>query len=195
MNKKRTCSQIVQPKRIVNLKQRAQRGDDKRARPQTAGHRVIPLTRGKFAIVDAADHSRLAKHKWHTAESRGRFYAQRWHKGKTVKMHRVILKAPPGMFCDHKNHNTLDNRSSNLRICTPAQNAYNQLPRSGGTSRYKGVVWNKERRKWTARIKHEGRTFHLGCYDYEADAAIAYDDKAIELFGEFACLNFNYRRR
>ena len=114
-------------------------------------------------------------------------------KSKTIKMHRAILNAPPGMFCDHKNHNPLDNRRCNLRTCTPLQNACNQLPRPGGTSRYKGVFWQKQRRKWVARIKHRGRTFHLGYCNYEADAAIAYDDKAIELFGEVACFNFHHR--
>jgi len=155
-------------------------------------HRVIPLTQGKFTIVDAEDYDRLAEHKWCAAEISGNFYAQRGAKGTTIKMHREILNIPPGLVCDHKNHNTLDNRRCNLRICTPAQNNYNQLPRDGGTSRYKGVHWHKEHRKWQAQIQHQGRMIHIGYYDYEADAAIAYDDMAIELFGEFACLNFNY---
>ncbi len=155
-------------------------------------HRVIPLTQGKFTIVDAEDYDRLAQHKWYVSDNRGLFYAQRRQNGRTIRMHRVILNVPTGLVCDHKNHNTLDNRRCNLRICTPAQNRYNQLPGTGGTSRYKGVYWDKDVRKWRARIQHQGRMIHIGYYDYEADAAIAYDDTAIELFGEFACLNFNY---
>ena len=57
----------------------------------------------------------------------------------------------------------------------------------------RGVFWHKQHRKWVARIQYKGRTFHLGCYDCEANAAVACDDKAIELFGEFACLNFHCR--
>jgi hypothetical protein len=156
-------------------------------------HRVIPLTQGKFAIVDAEDYERLSRHKWRVLKIKGdRFYAARTAGGKTILMHREIMNPPPGMLCDHKNHNTLDNRRSNLRICTAAQNQQNRLPNTGGTSRYKGVLWHKEHQKWQAKIGYNGRHIHIGYYDYEADAAIAYDDMAVELFGEFACLNFNH---
>ena len=156
-------------------------------------YRFIRLTRGKFAIVDAEDYGRLSRHKWHACGRKGCCYACRSHNGKTIEMHREILDAPAGMVCDHRNHNRLDNRRRNLRICTPSQNCQNRRPQPGGTSRYKGVYWNRDARKWLARIQHRGRLIHIGCYDYEADAAIAYDDMAIELFGEFACLNFQYR--
>ena len=155
---------------------------------------MIPLTQGKFAIVDAEDYERLSEHKWYAKKVKGgRFYAARNAGGKVIKMHREILDVPPGMVCDHKNHDTLDNRKSNVRICTPAQNNYNRLPQAAGTSRYKGVHWHKNHQKWQARIGHNGKHIHIGYYDYEADAAIAYDDMAIELFGEFACLNFDHR--
>ncbi|MBN2271732.1 MAG: HNH endonuclease [Sedimentisphaerales bacterium] len=156
-------------------------------------YRVIPLTQGKFAVVDAEDYDRLCGRKWHAAKNGGQFYAQRYEKRRNIAMHREILDIPPGMVCDHKNHNTLDNRKGNLRICTPAQNQYNQLPRDGGTSRYKGVRWHKDNCKWQAAIGYNSRLIHIGYYEYEADAAIAYDDMAIELFGEFACLNFHHR--
>ena len=79
------------------------------------------------------------------------------------------------------------------RIGPPSQNGQNRRPARSGTSRYKGVWLERGRRKWRAAICHQGRTTHVGYYDYEADAAIAYDDKAIELFGEFACLNVQCR--
>ena len=135
----------------------------------------------------------LSEHKWYAAKIGERFYAQRQDKGGTIKMHSEILDVPPGMVGDHKNHNTLDNRKSNVRICTPAQNNYNRLPQAAGTSRYKGVYWHKDNCRWEAKIGHNGLAIHIGYYDYEADAAIAYDDMAIELFGEFACLNFDHR--
>ena len=108
-------------------------------------------------------------------------------------MHREILNAPPGMLCDHKNHNTLNIRKCNLRLATPAQNCCNRLPQPGGSSQYKGVAWHKDHRKWQAKVETRGGQIHIGHFDYEADAAIAYDDMAVELFGEFACLNFDYR--
>ena len=174
-------------------RRRACTGDDNGGK-----HRVITLTQGKFTIVDADDYERLSEHKWYAAKTKGgRFYAARnvvrSAGRRMVLMHREIMNPPPGMVCDHKNHNTLDNRKSNLRICTPAQNAYNQLPKANGTSRYKGVHWRKDHQKWQASIFHDGRRIHIGYYDYEADAAIAYDDMAIDLFGEFACLNFDHR--
>ncbi|MBN2182978.1 MAG: HNH endonuclease [Sedimentisphaerales bacterium] len=156
--------------------------------------RLIPLTQGKFAIVDAADYERLAGHKWCLGgNNNGQYYANRWNHGKIVKMHHEIIDVPEGMVCDHINHNSLDNRRCNLRVCTPSQNAQNRLPSDGGTSRYKGVCWNKEKRKWVAEICYKNQRIYIGCYDYEEDAAIAYDDMAIQLFGEFACLNCTCR--
>ena len=110
-----------------------------------------------------------------------------------ISMHRIILDAPEGMYCDHKNHNGLDNRRCNLRLCTNAQNQYNRRLQTGCSSVYKGVCWNKEKKRWQAEIQFEGKAIHIGYYDYQIDAAIAYDDRALELFGEFAYLNCQAR--
>jgi hypothetical protein len=155
--------------------------------------RLIPLTQGKFAIVDVADYERLSCYKWCAQKKVTCYYARRQAKGRVVLMHHMILDIPAGMVCDHKNHNGLDNRRSNLRVCTPTQNMQNSRPREGGTSRYKGVFWDSQKRKWRAKIGHNRRLIHIGYFDYEQDAAIAYDDKAVELFGEFACLNLQCR--
>jgi hypothetical protein len=169
-------------------------GDSCRRTPYDgAAYHLIPLTKGRVTLVDAEDYDRLARHKWHAAESRGRWYAVRKGNGKTIRLHREVLNVPPGMMCDHRNHDGLDNRKCNLRICTASQNGQNRRPLAGGTSRYKGVRLVRATGKWRARICHHGRTIHIGCYDYEADAAIAYDDMAIELFGEFAYLNIQCR--
>lgn len=156
-------------------------------------YRLIPLTQGKFAIVDASDYERLAEHKWCLSSCKGRQYAHRSDHGKLIKMHHEIIDVPAGMCCDHINHNELDNRRCNLRVCTPAQNAQNRLPRNDCTSRYKGVCWDKVKRRWVAQICYQNHMIHIGYYDYEEDAAIAYDDMAIKLFGEFACLNYHCR--
>jgi hypothetical protein len=154
---------------------------------------TIPLTQGYFAIVDADDYENLSQYKWHAGVKGDRCYAYRKKGKKLIAMHREILNAPTGMHCDHINHNGLDNRKANLRLCTPQQNLFNQRPHRNSTSRYKGVYWSGEKKKWRAEIKHNGRKIHIGYFDYEADAAIAYDDYAAELFGEFAWLNHQHR--
>ena len=105
-------------------------------------------------------------------------------------MHKEILKPPSGFETDHINHNGLDNRKDNLRICTTSQNHYNQIIRSESkTSKFKGVSRHKASRKWIAQIGYGRRMIYLGCFDSESEAARAYNQKARELFGEFANLN------
>jgi len=154
------------------------------------GAKLIPLSQGKFAIVDAEDYDRLNKYKWHAANNGQTSYAQRHGPDGIVCMHRLIADAPPHLVVDHINHNGLDNRKKNLRLCTQAQNIYNSLPRLNCSSKYKGVYWEKAKKKFRARITHRGKNYHLGHFDSEIDAAKAYDKKAKELFGEFAFLNF-----
>ena len=92
-----------------------------------------------------------------------------------------------------KNHNELDNRRDNLRRCTPLQNMQNQRPHRNGSSAFKGVCWNKKREKWQVQIRWEGHKKHLGYFDNEIEAAMAYDIVAVRYFGEFASLNFSKR--
>jgi len=153
--------------------------------------RHIALTRGKYAIVDAADYEWLSPHKWFATgdESRG-FYAARRDGDKVVLMHRAIMNAPEGTVVDHINHNSLNNRRTNLRLCTQKQNSRSARPSRRATSRFKGVYFCRRTGKWLATIGYEGKTIHLGSFDDEIEAAKAYDRKARELFGEFAYLNF-----
>jgi hypothetical protein len=160
---------------------------------EAAGYGLIPLTQGKFAIVDAEDFDRLSQYKWYAARGRSTYYATREENGRTVRMHRQIMHAPKGVLVDHIDHNGLYNRRRNLRLCTNAQNVYNQQARPNGTSKYKGVCWHKGKKKWRARIGCSGKLHSLGDYKDEIEAAKVYDDKAVELFGEFACLNFPER--
>ena len=155
-----------------------------------AAARRIPLTRGKFALVDAEDYYRLAKFNWHAMLGRTTTYAARRASGKAIKMHRVIMDAPEGLVVDHIDHNGLNNTRTNLRLCTAAQNCRNVLLNNGSTSRYKGVCWNKNLKKWSAATRFNTKTYHLGYFEDEIDAAKAYDKRAVELHGEFACPNF-----
>lgn len=152
--------------------------------------KLIPLTQGQFAIVDAEDYEWLSQYRLCAAKDRETFYAHRACNGTTVLMHWVIMRAPKGMMCDHKNHNGLDNRKGNLRLRTSAQNQYNKRPKKDCASRYKGVVLRSNRKRGRAKIGFNRKRIHLGDFANEVQAALAYDDKAIELFGEFAWLNF-----
>ena len=103
-------------------------------------------------------------------------------------MHRLIMDAQERQEIDHADGNGLNNQKDNLRFCTHSQNHMNRKP-TKGSSKYKGVSWHKAAKKWNARITLNKKTVSIGYFDSEIIAAKAYDEKAIELFGEFAKLN------
>ena len=152
----------------------------------------IELTGGKYTLVDAEDYERVNKYKWRLDEN-GRAARNKNNKEgqRNIKMHRFIMNTPLGMCTDHVNYDTLDNRKSNLRICTPAQSSAHRKAIPNTSSKYKGVTWRPNRNKWYAQIKHNYKGIHLGSYDTEEEAARAYDKKAKEFFGEYAELNFD----
>jgi len=153
--------------------------------------RLIPLTQGKFAIVGAEDYEWLSQYKWCALKTHNnKFYAVRRKNNKTIIMHRQIMNAPAGLVVDHIDGNSLNNRKTNLRICTQAQNIHNSQPRRNRSSKYKGVFWDKVNKKWSTNIRKGDKRIYLGGFDDEIEAALAYDRKAAELFGEFAYLNF-----
>ncbi len=101
----------------------------------------------------------------------------------TIYMHRVIMDAPSGMEIDHKNLNGLDNQKHNLRVATRAQNSRNAAKIRGRkcTSQFKGVSWKKRDSKWRASITVGGKARHLGTFDSEEQAAIAYNLAALTI--------------
>ena len=165
------------------------------SQPLTKSYRLIPLTQGQNAIVDAADFEWASRFNWCALWSprTKSFYAVRgaWINGRTHmrQMHRELLRCKAREKGDHRNHDTLDNRRSNLRVCTSLSNAWNQKKRSTNTSGYKGVTWIEDRRKWRAQICVKGKHRFLGEFDLIQDAVEAYDEGAREHFGEFAHCN------
>lgn len=158
------------------------------------------LTQGKVTFVDDENYEELSKYNWYAWKNQqGDFYAVRssWQKAKKtchrVYMHREILELGRGdkRQGDHRNHNTLDNRQDNLRICSQRQNQMNQKSHPNTSSRFKGVIWDRFNKKWKAQISINGITKSLGFWKLEEVAALAYDMVAIREHGEFAVLNFN----
>lgn len=116
-------------------------------------------------------------------------YAKRvTRKDGVVYMHRLLMQPKEGFHVDHINGNTLDNRRSNLRVCTAQQNIHNSAGRNK-TSEYKGVSWDKSRNKWKAVIGLNYKRIQIGRYETEKQAAIAYNHKAKELHKKYAVLN------
>jgi hypothetical protein len=155
----------------------------------------IPLTQGKFALVDDEDYEEVMRYEWYPNKKSNTTYAIRNVRvcGKyvgTQRMHRFILDLPRDKHCDHKDGNGLNNTRANIRPCTCRQNHYNQKLSSKNTSGFKGVAWNTRDSKWRAYIKKEGKQIFLGNFFCIVKAAKAYDGKATEIFGEFAKLNF-----
>jgi len=124
--------------------------------------RLIPLTRGQFAVVDAEDYPRLSQFTWFAEGTPKNYYAVRKETGKSIKMHRQITSAPDHLVVDHIDHNGLNNRKSNLRLATFTQNCQNQRRLSHRTSKYKGIHWHKRGKKWQAQIKCNNKTYYLG---------------------------------
>jgi len=152
----------------------------------------IVLTQGKVALVDVEDLRLLADYRWCADNHHERYWKARGGSGSNkVYMHRLLLGARGGQLVDHINHDCLDNRRINLRICTTAQNGANRRKqREATSSRYKGVSWQRQAGKWRVRIKTNGKYHLLGRFDDEEEAAHAYDRAAREHFGEYALPNF-----
>lgn len=149
----------------------------------------VELTQGLVALYDEEDADLICAHKWHAKTRKNTSYAAtnvkidgryRWR-----TMHRLLLQPPVGMVIDHINGNGLDNRRCNLRVCTQAENMRNRRPY--GKSQYLGVALDQtKRRPW--RVTCGKR--HIGGFETEVEAALAYDAVARVAYGSFARLNF-----
>lgn len=119
----------------------------------------------------------------------GKGYVRIGIDGGQYRAHRLAWLYVHGVWpksqIDHINRNRRDNRICNLREATGTQNNGN-MPARNVSSKYKGVGWHKETRKWRAFIRIKGKAIHLGVYNYEFDAHEAYMSAAKAYFGEFA---------
>ena len=154
----------------------------------------LPLSRGLYAVIDAADFELVGQHKWCAIPSRATWYAWRGIRakgpGRMVSLHQTIFPAPPGMKVDHIDGDGLNNRRANLRHCTNQENCRNQGLARNNRSGFKGVSWYPNSGKWVATIWDGKRKVFLGYYADPVEAARSYDATARALFGAFARPNF-----
>lgn len=149
------------------------------------GH-ITLFNNGKIsgvALIDAEDIERCSQHKWRFSDNYvvsiiGRL--QNFILGVSTNYQSIV---------DHINRNTLDNRKSNLRLCNKSENGANSKHRINNTSGYKGVFLIKRINKWMAQIMFNKTSIYIGTYKSKKEAALAYNRKAKELFGEYAFQN------
>lgn len=152
-----------------------------------------------FAMIDDEDYELVNKYNWQLRKWKHGFYANRMFvedgKVKCMLMHRLIMNPSNNQIIDHDDHNGLNNQKANLRIATYTQNNSNRSKIPNCSSKYKGVcvVYYKRPNKtymyWAASIKKDKKMTRIGHYKTEIEAAIAYNEKAKEFFGEFAHIN------
>ena len=157
---------------------------------------------GCTILIDDEDYDKVKGYKWFLmrkkAEAENLWYFSTTtylpDKGKrgSIFLHRFIMgcKNGDGFIVDHKNHNTLDCRKENLRICTAFDNMRSVRKNKRNTSGYKGICQNPVTKRWIARLQIKDNKVSLGTYDTPEEAAMAYDRGAIFHYGEFAITNF-----
>lgn len=153
--------------------------------------REITLTKGLVALVDDDNLDWLNQWNWSVSQGyavRGAFTSEK-RSGYGIGMHRVVAGAAPSEVVDHIDRNPLNNQRANLRICSQRDNSRNRKGWLTGKSKFKGVVFDKERGIWVAHICVNRRTVFLGRFEREADAANQYDAAALHAFRDFAHCN------
>ena len=150
----------------------------------------VTLSNGETVVVDDADRDLVMAYRWWPAKKRRTTYAYTQVGRKTIYMHRLIMGEPEGLVVDHVDDNGLNNRRSNLRVATHAQNMARQRSFCAGPGGFRGVYRARSGR-FVARVEvGNGKAYHhLGTFDTAEQAARAYNQKASEVFGSFARLN------
>ena len=155
---------------------------------------TIQLDKGLCALVDKCDYKKVSPYNWHAKRGGHTWYPRTSIDGRQRLMHQVILGEKDGFTVDHRNGNGLDNRRTNLRWATHAENMRNSRKVENAASKYKGVRFLPN--GWNARIMVDKKRIDLGCFGKEPGgeikAAKAYDRAAVKYFGEFASTNFEY---
>lgn len=136
-------------------------------------------------VFDPEDYDKLKDYSWHN-NGHGYAVSRESETQKQIFAHRIITDCPDELVVDHINHDTLDNRKSNLRVCTHSENMRNMKKPVRNTSGVKGVYFDKSANRWRAEIKVNGKKTYIGVFEKLDDAKIAREKAEIEYFGEFA---------
>jgi hypothetical protein len=151
----------------------------------------VIISIGKFeVIISACDVEKIRAHSWHKTgnpKSGGPYFSYTTSRPehKEIRLHRFIVDCPPEFHVDHINGNTLDNRRSNLRICTQEENKRNRRKSSNSSSGYKGVFWDNHYKKWGSSIQVNHKRIYLGRFDNPEKAYEAYVAASKKYHGEF----------
>lgn len=149
----------------------------------------LKISAGAVTLVDDEDYERLMTIKWMLVSRKWTCYANANIRGKNLQIHRFILGVTdPKLQVDHIDGNGLNNQKSNLRVCLPGQNICNRRM-AIAVSGFKGVHITGSG-KWMATIRFNKKQYYLGSFLTKEEAARAYNEKAIELHGEFASINY-----
>lgn len=149
----------------------------------------------KTVWIDLEDYDKIKNYKWYVKKDHysGCFYVSSHDlttkNKKTIKIHRIIMNAKKNQIVDHINHNTLDNRKSNLRICTHQENMRNTKKHKKTSSKFKGVSFHSRDKIYSVYITIDKKMKYLGSFKNEIDAAKCYNKHALEKFGQFAHIN------
>lgn len=176
--------------------QTASRVVTERRRSGDVGSIQIPLTQGKYALIDEEDFDLVSRYKWSYSDTgNGKGYAR----ANAVRengmrcglyMHRLLMGNPTGVV-DHINHDELDNRRCNLRVVTKSENIANRRgAQRGSSSRFLGVSFDSAKNRWIAQVMRQKTTVYFETFADEISAAKARDSAARAIYGDHASLNF-----
>ena len=190
LNKEYAKKVLVEKARQANIKRNPYIKDGKNIFDLTGEYGKGTTTNGDEFLFDKEDYEKIKDKLWFSKNSSwNRFYVCCKINSSTIYMHRYILglqsHKEDKRDVDHINHNTLDNRKENLRVCEHYQNTTSQKTRSDNISGRKGVSWDKFRNKWAARITYNNKKYFLGRFDNFEDAVKAREKAEKEIHGEF----------
>jgi hypothetical protein len=159
------------------------------------GELTVVCKDGRRFVVyfDELDHDFIAGRTWYIEPHGASGYAKTWiiigGKGRGASLHRLLTNPALGLQVDHKDGNRLNNRRENLRVCTCRENSGNAKLNARNTTGFRGVSFRKRDDIYIVQIRTKEKTMHGGSFKNPIDAAIRYNELAIEQFGEFARLN------
>lgn len=159
--------------------------------------KIIELTQDKVALVDDEDYDVLMEHKWCAHWNYTKWYAVSRINAKVTKMHKFLLHSEAAYIhgkyalleIDHVDGDGLNNQRNNLRWVSRTENLRNRVANKSSSSQYVGVYFEQYTQRWCAAIKVDGKTFKIGRFDNEYDAALARDKVALDMWGNIAKMN------